>query len=185
MNRREATNLLTAIATGSLMLGPGLLLPACRSETVSGAPLFFTAEEWALLEQIAETILPTTPDSPGAKAAGIGSFMDRYVADCLTAEAQQQLRNGLVLLDEQCSAEHQAPFLQLSPDQQHEVLFALDVAADDPANAPRYYTLIKGLTLLGYFTSEAGATQALRYVAVPGRYEGEIDYREGEKAWAI
>jgi hypothetical protein len=43
---------------------------------------------------------------------------------------------------------------------------------------------MKQLTLLGYFTSEIGATQTLRYVAVPGKYEGCIPYKKGDKAWA-
>jgi hypothetical protein len=43
---------------------------------------------------------------------------------------------------------------------------------------------MKELTLLGYFTSEPGATKALRYVAVPGRYDGCIPYKKGDKAWA-
>jgi len=38
--------------------------------------------------------------------------------------------------------------------------------------------------LLGYFTSEAGCTKALRYIPVPGKYVGCISYRKGDKAWA-
>ena len=52
---------------------------------------------------------------------------------------------------------------------------------DDPAH---YFTMMKQLTLFGYFTSKEGATQALRYIAVPGKYEGCIDYKKGDKAWA-
>ena len=44
--------------------------------------------------------------------------------------------------------------------------------------------MIKQLTLWGYFSSEIGATQALRYVAIPGKYEGCIPYKKGDKAWA-
>ena len=44
--------------------------------------------------------------------------------------------------------------------------------------------MMKELTLLGFFTSEIGATKALRYVAVPGKYVGCIPYNKGDKAWA-
>jgi len=44
--------------------------------------------------------------------------------------------------------------------------------------------MMKELTLLGYFTSEVGATKALRYIAVPGRYDGNVPYKKGDKAWA-
>lgn len=50
--------------------------------------------------------------------------------------------------------------------------------------SPHYFSLMKQLTLLGYFTSEVGATQALRYVPVPGKYEGCISYKKGDRAWA-
>jgi hypothetical protein len=47
-----------------------------------------------------------------------------------------------------------------------------------------YFRLLRELTVLGYFTSEIGAKQALRYIETPGRYEGCIPYTKGEKAWA-
>ena len=53
-----------------------------------------------------------------------------------------------------------------------------------PEDSNHYFSLMKQLTLLGYFTSEIGCTQALRYEAVPGRYEGCIPYTKGDKAWA-
>ena len=50
--------------------------------------------------------------------------------------------------------------------------------------SPHYFSLMKQLTLLGFFTSEVGATKALRYVPVPGRYEGCVPYKKGDKAFA-
>ena len=47
-----------------------------------------------------------------------------------------------------------------------------------------YFTMMKELTLTGFFTSEVGATKALRYVAIPGRFEGCVPYKKGDKAWA-
>jgi len=43
---------------------------------------------------------------------------------------------------------------------------------------------LKQLTIWGYFTSEVGATKALRYNPIPGRYDACIDYKPGDKAWA-
>ena len=50
--------------------------------------------------------------------------------------------------------------------------------------APHYFSLMKQLSLLGFFTSKPGATKVLRYIPVPGKYEGCIDYKKGETAWA-
>lgn len=53
-----------------------------------------------------------------------------------------------------------------------------------PEDAPHYFAMMKQLTLWGYFTSEPGATKALRYIETPGKYEGSIPYKKGDKAWA-
>jgi len=45
--------------------------------------------------------------------------------------------------------------------------------------------MVKDLTVLGYFTSEIGATQALRFVEVPGKFEPCVDYKKGDKAFAL
>ena len=58
---------------------------------------------------------------------------------------------------------------------------ATAITQDKPAH---YFRMMKELALLGYFTSEAGATQALRYVEAPGGFEPCVPYKPGEKAWA-
>jgi hypothetical protein len=46
-----------------------------------------------------------------------------------------------------------------------------------------FFKTIKDLTITGYFSSEIGATQALRYEEIPGRYDGDLPYKKGDKAW--
>ena len=80
--------------------------------------------------------------------------------------------------------------MKATPEQRKEVLTSLDNERKDyQKNKKRedpnhYFSMMKQLTLMGYFTSKPGATQALRYVAVPGKYEGCIPYKKGDKAWA-
>lgn len=169
------------------MAGLPTWLTACKEAATPDQLIFFTPDELQVVEEVADTILPDTPDSPGAKAAGIGPFMDRYVGDCLEVSAQEVLRSGLAILDQRSREAGGRSFLALSPDQRHELLVKLDMEAEEqqPAGGPHYFSLLKGLTLLGYFTSEAGATQALRYVPVPGKYDGSIPYEAGDKAWAL
>lgn len=50
---------------------------------------------------------------------------------------------------------------------------------------PHYFAMIKQLTIWGYFTSEIGMTQALRYLETPGKFDGAYPYKKGDKAWAI
>jgi len=81
-------------------------------------------------------------------------------------------------------------FLESSPEERKNLLISLDkeqkeyTAKKKPTDPSHYFRMIKELTIWGYFTSEPGATKALRYVAVPGRYEGCIPYKKGDKAWA-
>ncbi|GAB3985393.1 gluconate 2-dehydrogenase subunit 3 family protein [Spirosoma daeguense] len=60
------------------------------------------------------------------------------------------------------------------------------VVKDEKKNAPLtpFFKLVKELTILGYFSSEIGCTQALKYVKIPGRYEGVVKLKDGQKAWA-
>ena len=55
------------------------------------------------------------------------------------------------------------------------------VTAEPPAH---YFRMMKELAMLGYFTSEVGCTQAMRYVETPGRFDPCVPYAAGEKAWA-
>jgi len=84
MNRRELLKLIAA-ATGCAMIG----LPKLAQGYVSPPEPNndFTADEVALLDEIAETIIPRT-DTPGAKDAGCGLFMAQYVTDCYSPEDQ-------------------------------------------------------------------------------------------------
>lgn len=53
-----------------------------------------------------------------------------------------------------------------------------------PKTEPRFFLIIRDLTLLGYFTSEIGATKAYQYIAVPGRYDGCTELKPGQRVWA-
>jgi len=116
--------------------------------------------------------------------------MTRIVKDCYTEKDQKIFTDGMQQLDAASKKKSGKSFLDSSPVQRHDLLVDLDKEQkaytdakkkDDPAH---YFRMIKELTLWGYFTSEPGATKALRYVAIPGKYEGCIDYKKGDKAWA-
>ncbi|MES1161115.1 MAG: gluconate 2-dehydrogenase subunit 3 family protein, partial [Bacteroidota bacterium] len=153
------------------------------------AGINFSNDDVAFLDEVAETILPAT-DTPGAKEAKVGEFMTTIVRDCYTEKDQKIFVDGMQKLNEESKKKYGHAFPDIKPEERHDLLVELDKEQkaytakkkeDDPAH---YFRMMKELTLWGYFTSEPGATKALRYVAVPGRYEGCIDYKKGEKAWA-
>jgi len=184
MNRREALARTTLLLGGTLA-GAEFFLAGCKrtAETVS----LFSADDILLLDEVGETILPATPSSPGAKAAHIGAFMKVMVTDCYDEKEQSIFTEGITLLKSRSQETYQKDFLSLTGEEKENLLVTLDAEAKaaGEAQGPHYFSLMKQLTLLGYFSSEVGATQALRYVPVPGRFEGCVEYKKGEKAWAI
>jgi len=180
MNRRELLKLI-AMATGVAMIGTPKLARGYISPPDANND--FTEDEIALLDEIAETIIPKT-DTPGAKDAACGLCMAQVVTDCYSPEEQAQFRNGLAALN----ARTKGHFMQMPPEERADLFRALhaELKAPDAEGAPpkpHYFTMFKQLTLFAFFTSEVGATQVLRYVAVPGRFE-DIAYEPGMKAWA-
>ncbi len=187
MDRRELLKMIVA-ATGAAMIG----LPALASGQgpAAGTKAAFSAADIALMDEIADTILPRTK-TPGAKDTGIGAFMATFVADCYTAQQQATFRAGLADVDKRAGGR----FVSLTPQARNELLRTVDAeakkhaASAGPRNAEsaeakaHYFTMLKQLTIFGFFTSKIGATEVLQYVAVPGRYDGDLAYVAGTPAW--
>ena len=196
ITRREAVQNVVALLGGAALSGGDRLLAlsfdieALEQATSKGVGAF-SAADVALLDEIAETILPET-STPGAKAAKTGAFMALSVTDVYTTENQSIFRDGLRKVDEACTSAHGTSFMAATPAQRLTVLQALDreqKAAMDarPTNSdePRhYFRLMKELALLGYFTSEIGCTKALRYVESPGRFDPCAPHKPGDRSWA-
>ena len=186
MERRELLKMIAAL-TGGAFIG-GELLTSCKSGPLVGGATFGEADT-AFLDEVAETILPATK-TPGAKAAKVGQFMVVMVNDTYEDKDQKIFHAGIGKLDEASKKATGKSFLEATPEQRTTLLTALDKEAKDyqkakkPEDPSHYFTMMKQLTLFGFFTSKEGATQALRYIAVPGKYDGAYPYKKGDKAWA-
>ncbi|MDH5609618.1 MAG: gluconate 2-dehydrogenase subunit 3 family protein [Cyclobacteriaceae bacterium] len=182
MDRREALTA-TAWLFGSAIVGGAGFLSACNPTSRTGAT--FREEDLSLLDEVGETILPATASSPGAKAAGIAAFMHIIVRDCYSDDEQSVFFSGIGDIDLRAKKQYGKTFRMLSPEEKHRMVVQLDVEAKQKQEGiPHYFTLMKQLTIWGYFSSEPGCTRALRYVPVPGRYKGCVPYTKGEGAWS-
>lgn len=187
MNRRDAISTAAILMGGSLICMDALII-GCKTSKKDTGKLFST-EDILLLDEIGETIIPAT-NTPGAKAANIGAFIAKQVTDCYDDQHQQIFKEGLITLAKQCSEKTGKSFIENDAAKRLAFLNTLDAEQkayskeEKNKNNPHYFKLMKELTLFGYFTSEIGAKQALRYLEVPGRYEGCIPYKKGDKAWA-
>ncbi|MBB3062503.1 gluconate 2-dehydrogenase subunit 3 family protein [Microbulbifer rhizosphaerae] len=184
MNRRELLKMIAA-ATGAAFVGGNVLLTGCtRREPPE--EYRFDATHVALLDEIAETIIPRT-NTPGAKDAQVGQFMTVMVNDCYISEEQAVFHRGITQLQTASLESYDTAFMDLSPGDRHSLISQLDRESrlhNAGQTDPHYFTMMKQLTLFGFFTSKLGATEVLRYAAIPGHFEGCIPYTEGDRAWA-
>jgi hypothetical protein len=188
VTRREALRRVSALFGGVALVGQSAWLAGCATgvQTISD---LFSEMDVALLDEIADTILPPTA-TPGAKAAGVGPFIAMMVADTYAPGEQRLFVAGLATLESESRAQNGGGFMASSPAQRLALLERLDREAIEymrqpgAADRPHYFRMVKELTLLGYFTSEIGYTQAMRYVETPGRFEPCVTYTVGDKAWA-
>jgi len=188
LDRREAIRRVSMLLGGVALVGETALWTACTAEPRAAAVGAFTGDDVTLLGEIADTILPETK-TPGAKAAGVGPFMARMVTDCYEPPDQQIFQRGMQQIDQASRKAAGRSFLAATPAQRLAVVDALDreqktyMDRKRPEEPSHYFRMMKELTLLGYFTSEIGCTQALRYIESPGRYDPCTPYQPGTPAW--
>jgi hypothetical protein len=190
LSRREAILRVGVLLGGATLVGQAALLAGCATV---GAPrataVRFTREEIALLDEVAETILPET-GTPGAKAAGVGPFMARMVAEAYDERARRIFRDGMRTLDKEAVRTLGFPFMAATAEGRLVLIERLDREQFEhqrtraPGGDAHYFRMMKELALSGYFTSEIGYRQAMRYIETPGRFDPCVPYAPGEKAWA-
>ena len=182
MKRRKALKLASGLL-GTAIIGSELFLMGCNKRDDS--PKLFSDSDINLLDEIGEVILPKTELSPGAKDAKIGLFMESIVSHCYSEKEQQIFRNGIKELNQISRERYEGDFLELDQKQKYTLIDYLDKKTrDNEGNASLFFPMIKQLTIWGYFTSELGATKALRYNQTPGKFMGCIPYKNGDKAWS-
>lgn len=209
MNRREAIQRVAMILGGSV-IGANLFLEGCTRSATKDVAGLFEADMIDRLGDLADAILPPT-STPGAKEAGVGSFIPVWVRDCYTEKQQKQFLDGFATLDDKSKEFKGKAFAELAIEDRTAVAAALEKEANEfntkqneeqkeireknkvkqnelykdiENDPPHWFTLFKQMTMTGYFNSELGLTKALRYVKIPGKYDGNYPYKKGDKAFA-
>lgn len=214
MERREAVKDMALYLGLSLSIPTfSALFGSCKTEN-NKKELSFSQEELVLIDDIANTIIPDT-DTPGAKAAGVGPFIIMMLNECYEKADQRRFTRGLKKVNRIANRQFSKKFHELSVEQKTELLTTLaedtkkfreeerkrkqtaeniDARGSDAAHAPTgeednaehyFFPIIHELTLLGYFTSEIGATKALAYVPIPAEFNPCTQLAPDQKAWAV
>jgi len=166
VNRRDALKAAGVIAGSALFTSSGVL-EACRTGGAARSGVL-SDEDQVLAEEIADTLLPTTAGSPGAKAAGTGAAMNMILSDCYTPAEQRAVSEGLARF-------RATNFLERSRADREAFVRSLGTQG--------WFEPLRALALGAYFSSETGMTKALRYVRVPGKYVGCMPLALGQPAW--
>src|ERR1700716_1223240 len=119
MNRRDAIGRV-ALIMGGAVIGAEFFISGCKT-TPDKVEDLFNADHVAFLNEVADTILPTT-SSPGAKAANVGQFMAVMVRDCYTPADQKTFLEGVKKLDDAGQKQYRSKFMALTPQQRTDLL---------------------------------------------------------------
>jgi hypothetical protein len=163
-----------------------------------------------LVATLTEIIIPET-DTPGARAARVNEFIDVMLAEWYPQEERDQFLRGLATVEQSAQDIAGVPFLEATFEEQVAVVDALEREAIQAAESspdaenivrepedaeavgqedadelpldPPFFNTLKSMTLLGYYTSEIGASQELGLMPM-GRYDGSVPYAEIGRAWS-
>ncbi len=165
ISRRELVELLAGAAFA-------LQLPAAEP----GAPLFFTKDEFALLDCLTDLIIPTDEHSPGAHAAGVAAYIDRTTAEAFLATDKQSWRDGLQSVNNLSQQANGARFLESTREQQLALLSKMaqheeeekkprhgDVEDEHLTPEQKFWGQLKNTTAFAYYSSSIGIHQDMNY----------------------
>lgn len=201
MNRREFMQCAMLLASGLTASSVAFSLTEEQQHFVARANYnahkvdFFSKAQRAAVTAAAEIIMPTT-DTPGAIDAGVPRFIELMLADWLEEQEQQVFMAGLAALMQTAQSRHGHAFDTLDAAQQLALLEELEEDASasswyDFGNTQRefisdapFICQLKELTIWGFFTSEIGGTQVLRYEAMPMRFDGHLKLEPYDSSWA-
>jgi hypothetical protein len=141
-------------AGGLLVAGLG------KAET----PVFFTKEEFAAVDELMETIIPTDSHSPGAKAAGCAGYLDRQLAESTIDEDKNTWRAGIRALEARCKSKFDKSIADSTPEQRISLLEEVSKNEQHPDTPEeKFFNTLKHATAFAYYSSSIGIHKEMEY----------------------
>jgi hypothetical protein len=169
LTRRGILKLGGGAAIGAAVGGTGSAKTREAKEAVqnrrrTGKPLFFTRQEFALVDELTELVIPADDHSPGSRAAQVAAYIDFRLSESLDEEARTLWRTGLELIDSLSREAHGKPFLQATTEQRVALLTRISQNEEKPAKPEeRFFRELKSRTVRAYYTSKIGIHTELEY----------------------
>ena len=178
LSRRDVL-LSSAAAAVGMTLSPQLVWSVARSAKAKP-----TAAR-PLIDDLCDAVIPATA-TPGARVAGVGAFVELAAAHGVNGASDVLLSTFANALDELAGG----AYLQQPEERRRALLADIDARAfakPEDRTLPetlRQWPKLKGLIVIGYYTSEVGASEELRYILVPGKFEPDVPLEPGDRAWS-
>lgn len=193
LNRREAIKKAAYFMGGTLSAPAivGIMQGCAPSPKPNWTPAFFSEEQALTIMELAETILPAT-ETLGAKDLGVPKFIEEMVSIIYKAEDRNRFMTGLEAFTAETREKHGDAFFALESAQRMTIAEEKNAFITNKENRKAwgrdtpFFWMVKELTLLGYFTTEYGATKILQYKLVPATFDGcmPLDQAGEGRTWA-
>tara|TARA_B110000908_G_scaffold2593_1_gene3551 strand:+ start:143 stop:673 length:531 start_codon:yes stop_codon:yes gene_type:complete len=161
-------------------IGGATALTACGgvanvlSTRPGSAARFYTSEEYALVTRISDLIIPRT-ETPGAVDANVPGYMDGLMTDWANNKTKNAHRTALRQIKVELDQRASGSFLDASDSAAEQSLVSFDAAAFAEDGDTSGYKRVKGYVSQSYFATEDGATEELKWVAFPGRWDPSVE----------
>jgi len=137
---------------------------AAKLAEAQGQARFFSPDEFALVDELSEIIIPADEHSPGARAAAVAAYIDARLGETLEPEKPEAWRRGLKLVNQISVEMNGQPFLKAPPAQRVAVVERMARNESDPKNPEDvFFNELKRATVRAYYTSKIGIQQDMQY----------------------
>jgi gluconate 2-dehydrogenase subunit 3-like protein len=155
LTRRELIQVTAAAATA---VGTPCGLASERT------PKFFSSDEFAMLDELTELIIPTDDHSPGARAASVATYLDARLAESIEDESKKRWHEGLKRINALSHEMHSKRFLEAAPDERVAVLSQIAANEKNPQTPEDHFFLeLKFKAADAYYSSKIGIHQEMEY----------------------
>lgn len=162
-----------SLATAAVAALPGVACAQVSKAVARKAPAepkaaagraFFTAREFATLDEIAEMIIPADEVSAGARDTGVAEYLDRRIGESLDPKWRQSWRDDLAEIDRLSNLMFGRRFVQASAEQRTRLLVSISQNEKNPQEAGEYaFGTIKWSVADAYYRTKVGIHDDLKY----------------------
>jgi gluconate 2-dehydrogenase gamma chain len=128
------------------------------------APKFFSKDEFAMVDELSELIIPADEHSPGARAAQVAAYIDGRLAESFEEEPKRRWHEGLARINSLSQEIHGEPFMQVTLEQREALLTRIAKHEEKPETPEEhFFRELKARTARAYYTSKIGIHQEMEY----------------------